>query len=302
VSNVTFKDMGDGVMYIKIARFGDYQTFLDFVTRYKKLPYEGYRSVVIDVRGNPGGDLAVLYNMLNYVVPDKNVSMFALRYRDMKVQELKSTGIGWRPNKIVVLADGGSASASEIFAGSLQDLGYADIVGQTTYGKGYGQLHINLGDDSTAVISNFEIWLPVTIKYDGKGIKPKYSVPLGQEPYPIPRLTPLYQTGSITLSEAYSDRAYALEQRLSLLGYLGKTPNGVYDSETSWAVSAFNLTHNIPETGGCSNATIAAVNADIDALSKTTVTVDSQFDKALELAREAAKKPLSYELPVIDLD
>jgi carboxyl-terminal processing protease len=277
------------------------QTFIDFVSRYKKLPYEGYRSVIIDVRGNPGGDLGVLANMLNYVVPDKKV-MFSLRYRDEEIEPISSTGIGWRPNKIVVLTDKNSASAAEIFSGSLQDLGYADIVGETTYGKGYGQYHITLDDNSTAVVSNFEILLPVTTHYDGKGIVPKYPVALGQEAYPMPALTPLYPSGAIEASASYSERDYALEQRLSLLGYLGKKPNGIFDSETLWAVNAFQRLHGQAETADCPETTIAALAADISALSKTMVPKDTQLNKALELAYKAAEKPLSYTLPKVTLD
>lgn len=302
VSNVTFTDMGDGVMYIKIARFGDLKTFTDFVSRYKKLPYEGYRSVIIDVRGNPGGDLSVLANMLNYVVPDKNKTMFALRYRDMKIETIDSNGLGWRPNKLVLLADEHSASASEVFVGSLQDLGYGEIVGTTTYGKGYGQYHIPLEDTSTAIISNFELWLPVTIKYDGIGIKPKYNVALKQIAYPMPRLLPLYPTGAVTASESYSERAEALEQRLSLLGYLGKTVDGIFDSETLWAVNAFQRTHGLTQTADCPVSTLTAIDKDIATLAGTLVTKDTQLDKALELARAAAEKPLSYVPPKVDLD
>ena len=126
ISNIELSDMGDGIAYIRILRFGDLKTFFDFVDIYTGLPAEGFTSVILDVRSNPGGSLDVLLNILNYVVPDKGKELMSIYTRDTGHDIYLSDGLGWTPKKMLILVNEHTASAAEVFAGSLQVLDYAE--------------------------------------------------------------------------------------------------------------------------------------------------------------------------------
>ena len=76
------------------------------------------------------------------------------------LEQTYSTGNALPLNKIVVLVDGGTASAAELLAGSLQDTGSATLIGSKTYGKGQGQFHIDLVNGDKLVITTLELELP----------------------------------------------------------------------------------------------------------------------------------------------
>mgnify|MGYP000040237650 FL=1 len=84
--------------------------------------------------------------MANAMTPVKDAELAGVRYRDDMggLEQTYSTGNALPLGKIVVLVDGGTASAAELLAGSLQDTGSATLIGSKTYGKGQGQFHIDL--------------------------------------------------------------------------------------------------------------------------------------------------------------
>jgi len=282
LSNIVFKDMGNGIAYIQILRFGDMKTFFDFATIYQELPAKGFRSVIFDVRGNPGGSLDALLNILNYIIPDKDKEIMSIYTRDSGHEAFYSTGEGWQADKLVVLADRYSASASEVFAGSLQRLGYAKVVGTQTYGKGVGQYHFELSDKSVAIVTNFEIKLPDQTSYNDKGITPDYKVELGSAPYPMPKLGTLSHQRSLYVGDV-SDAVLELEKRLQVLGYFTDTPDRTFDSRTLFAVNSFARDFGLRVISSASSNMIYHLNKEIEKLAKTTVLVDTQLEKALEL-------------------
>ncbi len=83
-----------------------------------------------------------------------------------------STGNALPLGKIVVLVDGGTASAAELLAGSLQDTGSATLIGSKTYGKGQGQFHIDLVNGDKLVITTLELELPKQGCWEGVGLTP----------------------------------------------------------------------------------------------------------------------------------
>lgn len=284
ISNIEFYDMGDGIAYIRILRFGDLKTFFDFATLYIDLPNQGFKSVVFDVRNNPGGSLDVLLNILNYIVPDEGKDLMSIYTRENGHEIYTSTGIGWQPEKMIVLVNEYSASAAEVFAGSLQSLGYAEVVGKQTYGKGLGQYHYSLDDGSVAIITNFEIKLSGKISYNDEGIVPDYIVSQGTAKYPIPQLGNLSHRKSIYLGDVSED-VYQLELRLNLLGYLTDTPDKNFDSRTLYAVQSFAKDNGLRILGYASGNMIYHLNQAIAELANTTVVVDTQLETALKMAR-----------------
>ena len=298
VSNIESFAVDDAkqIGYIKISRFGDIQTYLDFCSAYDDLITNGMKGLIIDLRGNPGGDLNVLTNILNHIIPDAGVQYLAMRSRD-DFYSWTSTGLGARLNQMVVLTDGDTASCSEIMAGALKDLGYAKTVGKKTYGKGVGQYHITLDDASTAVITAFEFILPKTGMYNGVGILPDYNVANEVVLHPASKFTDQLDVSKELYLTNYSVNTTALKRRLCALFYL---PDGKYlggfDETTLAAVNAFQKDHSMPITTYCNSATLKAINAEIAADKNTNIFIDHQMDKALELCTAACEADIQYKI------
>ncbi len=191
-------------------------------------------SLVIDLRGNPGGGVTQLLTALNAFVPSKNQLLFTELHRGQRTPHV-SVGGGYDPGEIFILVDGNSASSSEIFSGVLSDLGLATTVGTETYGKGRGQSGYYIGGD-ILMISSSEIELPVTGRYDGHGLTPDILVEDAEVVVDISKLAPL-NTGSVIKDTSDPADIFALEQRLALMGYLLETPDEVFDAATVAALA-----------------------------------------------------------------
>ena len=303
-TSVSYQDMGGGVGYIRIGGFGSLTDFMTFVTTYERIPYEGIRSVIIDLRGNPGGDMNVMFNMLNYVVEKKGTVLFGTQEVSQANPKLfLADGLArWTPNKLVVLVDENSASASEVFAGALQCHNLADTVGVTTHGKGRGQYVFFMGDeeDTAAIITAIDLILPDSTKYDKKGITPKYVVPLLEMPYPETELRPLSLSRAV-LPSVKSARVAALEQRLELVGAFLCKPDKIWTDYTTYALNLFQRQHNLKETDHADIATLKVLDKEAAAVLTSTIIFDSQLEKAVELAGKAAERPLDNPPPEKDI-
>lgn len=297
--NVTSQNLGDGVGYIRIERFGSIWDVADFQQAYNDLPYEGVRSLIIDLRGNPGGSVEVCANMLYAFFTDKDVPMFQLEYASYEPEKYLSYGSNfWKPNAVYILMDETSASSSEIFAGVLQAKGLATTIGVNTYGKARAQYHIELDDASVVIITASRITVNGLPDYQDKGITPNKIVELEKVPYPIPELAPLSLTTGVFSTS--TTRTLALEQRLSALGYFYGQPDTVFDSYTRYALQNFQRASKLSVTNYAGIDTLTALEAAIAKLSTQYVYEDTQLETAFELAKESAIKPLAKELPKRD--
>jgi carboxyl-terminal processing protease len=139
----------------------------DFVT-------SGLQYMVIDLRGNPGGYLEAAVNIASYFLPEGKVVVSERQGKDEAILNHRSTGIAGIPTKtkVVVLEDGGSASASEILAGALKDHGVAKIVGEKSFGKGSVQQLINYSDGSSIKVTIAKWYTPSGVNISEHGIKP----------------------------------------------------------------------------------------------------------------------------------
>lgn len=182
VPNFTSEVLEDGIFYMDFNRFADVKTYVDFVFSIKDMVESNSRALILDLRGNPGGEVDMALNILNRLIPDET-TYFMTRSKIMGEYDYDfydSEGIGPLLNKIIILHDGGSASASEIIIASLHDLGYAETVGTQTYGKARGQYHVGLLDGSVAVVTGIELMAPTSPDYDGIGIAPDHVVSMGK--------------------------------------------------------------------------------------------------------------------------
>lgn len=176
VSSEMLDNNGKNVGYLSVSIFGQ-KTYSQFNDALTKLEKQDMDSLIIDLRGNTGGYLSTVTNMLEEFIDKGNViyqiqsSSGVKQYKTVKASEKKY--------KIVVLIDGGSASASEIMSAAMKEVYGATLVGQTTYGKGTVQTTKNLSNGSM-IKYTIEKWLtPSGKNIDKEGIKPDYEVELG---------------------------------------------------------------------------------------------------------------------------
>ncbi len=136
--------------------------------------------IVLDLRGNPGGLLDSAIQVGSYFVPEGNILIE--RYKDGNEEVHPRRGrhlLGDIP--LAVLVDGGSASASEIVAGAIQDAGTGVLIGEKTYGKGSVQLSNVLSDDSQLKITIARWFTPKDRAIHGQGLEPDIVVPFTNE-------------------------------------------------------------------------------------------------------------------------
>ena len=133
--------------YIKIKNFGD-KTYPELLIALARLGQEGFSNLVIDLRGNTGGYLGSAVQMANEFLSRGKLIVYTEGRRSQR-QEYRSDGRGsYQRLPLVVLIDEGSASASEIFAGAIQDNDRGTIIGRRSFGKGLVQQPISLHDGS----------------------------------------------------------------------------------------------------------------------------------------------------------
>lgn len=145
--------------YIKISRFGA-TTFDEFKEACTKLRNQGMKNVVLDLEGNGGGYLSAAIDLANEFLPADRTIVYTEGSKRPKYLE-KSKGNGnFQNGRIVVLVDEGSASASEILSGAIQDWDRGVIVGRRTFGKGLVQQQIPLPDESAIRLTIARYYTP----------------------------------------------------------------------------------------------------------------------------------------------
>ena len=133
--------------YIKIKNFGE-NTYAEMLIALAKLSQEGFSNLIIDLRDNTGGYLKSAVQIANEFLP-KNRLIVYTEGRKSPRQDYKSDGRGsYQQIPLVVLINEGSASASEIFAGAMQDNDRATIIGRRSFGKGLVQQQLEFPDGS----------------------------------------------------------------------------------------------------------------------------------------------------------
>ncbi len=176
-SSVTYRMLDSGVAYIALSNFGD-KTTQDLKAALKDLLAQEPKGLILDLRYNGGGYLKTAVEVTSQFIDTGNVLIEA--YGDGTQKEYKAQSGGLALDiPMVVLVNEGSASASEITAGALQDAGRARLVGVTTYGKGTVQEWITLKDDQGGVRITIARWLtPKGRQINGKGLTPDVVVEL----------------------------------------------------------------------------------------------------------------------------
>lgn len=145
--------------YIKVKNFGE-TTYPELLVSLAQLNQEGFKNLVIDLRGNEGGYMHSAIQMVNTFLP-KNRLILYTEGRKSPREEYFSDGQGtFQQIPLVVLVDEGSASASEIFAGAIQDNDRGTIIGRRSFGKGLVQQPIEFRDGSIVRLTIARYYTP----------------------------------------------------------------------------------------------------------------------------------------------
>lgn len=159
----------DKIGYIKVGTFG-YNTFNEFISALSKLKSRGADSFIIDLRGNSGGSLEVVIAMVNEFLNKGDLIVYA-DGRSFPREDSYANGSGTCKNDdIVVLIDELSASASEIFAGAIQDHDRGLVIGRRSFGKGTVQSQRLFSDGSAVRLTVARYYTP-----SGRSIQRKYE-------------------------------------------------------------------------------------------------------------------------------
>jgi carboxyl-terminal processing protease len=182
VQSVRTHDLGDGIAYIKLRQFQE-QSPHDLDVALEKFAKSGMKALILDLRNNPGGLLTAAVEVSEKFVEDGKLVVYTegrVRNQNMRFSAHAKKAYSQLP--MVVLVNQGSASASEIVAGALQDYQRAMIVGTQTFGKGSVQTIIPLSDGSGLRLTTAKYFTPKGRSIHGKGIAPDIVVEVPKEP------------------------------------------------------------------------------------------------------------------------
>lgn len=158
--------------YVRVSVFAE-QTGEDFRKALEQLRAEGAEALVIDLRNNPGGLLTAAAEVVEPFFPRGELIVYTQGRHPMMREELRSEGPVEVPRMpMVVLINGGSASAAEIVAGALKDTGRAVLVGEKTFGKGSVQTIFPIAGESALRVTTARYYTPSGVTIHERGILP----------------------------------------------------------------------------------------------------------------------------------
>lgn len=175
IPSVEGKMLDGGIAYVKINNFGD-ATARDLKKTLNDLKAQNPKGIVLDLRGNPGGYLDAAIEVVSQFIGDGTVMIE--RFGDGNEQTYTARPDGLALDlPLVVLINAGSASASEIVAGTIQDRHRGTLIGEKSYGKGTVQTSTTLSDNEGAVKITIARWLtPDGRSIHGQGLTPDVEV------------------------------------------------------------------------------------------------------------------------------
>ncbi|MDH4228791.1 MAG: S41 family peptidase [Nitrospirota bacterium] len=174
VESVTSRTVSDGIGYVRISQFQD-RTGAELRKALGKLKADGMEQLVLDLRNNPGGLLTASVEVTEQFIGEGEMVVY-IQGRDGDREEYFGHSGKYADVPIVVLVNGGSASASEIVSGALQDLKRAVVVGTQSFGKGSVQTILPLSDDSGLRLTTAKYYTPAGRSIQNKGVTPDVVV------------------------------------------------------------------------------------------------------------------------------
>lgn len=247
---------------LEISSFGmnsgsEVKYYLDMFTK------EGINKLIIDVRDNGGGYLSALNQIASFFL---NRGQIILQQEDVlgMINQTKATGNNYTNfEKIVLLANENSASASEVLVAALHDNLNIDVIGTKTFGKGTVQMTEDLSQGYALKYTTAQ-WLgPNGERIHEQGIDPTIEVKLHDVFY---QMIPVQEEQQEPFNFKQDDVSEAIEYVQKALDFLGFTPDrtdGYYSSSTEIALQNFQESKNIPVNTTITNETISQLSAAI---------------------------------------
>lgn len=274
VNPVEYELLHGKIGYIQLTTFNENATQkLDLAIA--QLKAAGATSFILDLRNNGGGLLAQALMIASRFLRTNQV-ILSVKGVSGEPQVYNADGVSYIGLPLVVLVNGGTASASEIVAGAIKDNGTGQIVGTTTYGKGAIQNVWKFSNGGGLRLTTAHYYTPNGTALDGHGIVPQHYV------------TDVTTNSAVPFIDWYRDIRHmrvgldvlALEQVLMFLGLITEA-DGVYGLPSVNAIKTFQAQHNISVTGVVDSGTASLLNQ--AAQEHLTGGIDPQLDKALEI-------------------
>jgi carboxyl-terminal processing protease len=260
--------------YIEITSFSE-DTAKDFTEELTKLEQKNIKGLVIDVRGNPGGYLQSVEEILKQFVT-KDQPYIQIEERNGDKKRYFSNLTEKKDYPVTVLIDKGSASASEILAGALKEAGQYEIIGETSFGKGTVQQAVPMGDGSNIKLTLYKWLTPEGNWIHKKGVEPtiKVSQPKHLVTAPIQLEKPL----AVDMNDEQIKIAQIL---LKGLGYDPGREDGYFGKKMAEAVKDFQKKNKLSATGNIDVQTAEAINQKVSE-QRLNGKHDLQLEKAIE--------------------
>lgn len=277
IPEVEYEMLADHIGYIQLFSFGG-SSGREFYSAANKLKAQGAKALVLDLRQNPGGYVSAAIEVASAFVPQGQPIM----HEETKNGRTTNTSRGNLIDlPVAVLIDGGTASASEIVAGAIQDYQVGPLVGTKSFGKGTVQTILFLEDAAGMKVTTAEYLTPKERHVHGIGLTPDHVV----EPYtPTNDLfTPMEFTRVLTVGKVGLD-VLAMQQRLFFLGYNPDT-DGFFSTKTKEAVLEFAKHQGLTEVPIVEHKFLNALNAKMAYHADMEEKRDLQLNKAIELLK-----------------
>ncbi|QDH20809.1 S41 family peptidase [Saccharibacillus brassicae] len=284
--NARMEDGGIGI--IEVTQFST-NTGERFKEELSKLEQKGMEGLVIDLRSNPGGLLDVVVDMSKEFVPKGSI-IVQEEERGVARKVFRSSGTAkLKDYPVTVLINGGSASASEIMAGALQESAGAKLLGENSFGKGTVQTSVpNELGKGTLLKLTIAKWLTPDAEWiHEKGIKPDEKV--SQPDYFT--VAPINKEKTWK-SDMNNESIKSAQVMLSGLGYDTKRKDGYFDAETKKQVQAFQQAQKMTVSGMIDEKTAVALEAaTLEAI--TDPANDTQLNRAIKELKQGTLAPAS---------
>lgn len=181
IPTITYEEKEKGIYYIALYNFNEVAG-REFRTALEKFLDSGDKKLILDLRNNPGGFLNVAVDIASFFTPAGTIIVREVSY-DGSEELYRSIGYNLlNDTRVVVLVNGGSASASEILAGALRDVNHSMLIGEKTFGKGSVQELINLSKDASLKVTIARWLTPNGTVINGNGLEPDSVVKTPEKP------------------------------------------------------------------------------------------------------------------------
>lgn len=282
LASVNYEMKENNIGYIKILTF-DKDTNEEFKKALETLRDENAEALIIDLRDNPGGYIDTALGIAEDIVPEGPMMYFE---KQGEIAETYSSETPQIDLPIAVLVNGGTASASEILAGAIQDTGAGTLIGTKTFGKGSAQQSLNLKNGGGMKLTVAHFLTPNKHKIHGIGITPDIILDIKKTDADeiineVNQFAPMSEDEKPGLKDQGLN-VYGAQQRLKFLGYTDIEVTGTLDENTFNAIKHYQKSHDLYDYGILDHTTQDLLNTEIIQYIEN-INTDQQLEKAMEI-------------------